>query len=75
MKLELYILEECPYCNKVMKKISSMENIDIEIKDIVNNKYKEELIKIGGKEQVPCLIIDGKPMYESEDIINFLTSF
>ncbi|MDU3117838.1 MAG: glutathione S-transferase N-terminal domain-containing protein, partial [Finegoldia magna] len=26
----------------------------------------------GGQDQVPCLFIDGKPMYESMDIIKFL---
>ncbi len=33
---------------------------------------REELIKIGGKSQVPCLIIDGKTLYESWDIIEWL---
>lgn len=28
--------------------------------------------KIGGKTQVPCLVIDGKPLYESLDIIEWL---
>ncbi|MBS4843870.1 MAG: glutathione S-transferase domain-containing protein, partial [Collinsella sp.] len=27
------------------------------------------LIAVGGKRQVPCLFIDGKPLYESSDII------
>ena len=31
----------------------------------------EELIKIGGKPQVPCLVIDGKALYESLDIIEW----
>ena len=30
------------------------------------------LIEHGGKEQVPCLFIDGKPLYESLDIIAWL---
>jgi glutaredoxin len=33
---------------------------------------RKELISIGGKEQVPCLFIDGNPLYESADIINWL---
>jgi len=32
---------------------------------------KEELIRIGGKGQVPCLVIDGKALYESDDIIEW----
>ena len=31
-----------------------------------------ELIRVGGKQQVPCLFIDGKPMYESMDIVEWL---
>ena len=33
---------------------------------------RDELIKIGGNPQVPCLIIDGKALYESDDIIDWL---
>ena len=32
----------------------------------------ETLVKVGGKRQVPCLFIDGKPLYESMDIIKWL---
>lgn len=35
--------------------------------------FREELIKIGGKSQVPCLVIDGKALYESNDIIEWLS--
>ncbi|MDR2716000.1 MAG: glutathione S-transferase N-terminal domain-containing protein, partial [Coriobacteriaceae bacterium] len=30
------------------------------------------LIKIGGKKQIPCLVIEGKALYESDDIIAYL---
>jgi len=47
-------------------------NIKISMKDILENKtYKEELIRIGGKSQVPCLVIDGKALYESVDIVKW----
>ena len=29
-------------------------------------------IEGGGKQQVPCLCIDGKPLYESSDIISWI---
>ena len=45
----------------------------IEIKDIVKDEAnKNRLVEEGGKNQVPCLFIDGKPMYESSDIIDYL---
>ena len=34
--------------------------------------YRQELIQIGGKPQVPCLVIDDKALYESDDIITWL---
>ena len=32
----------------------------------------EDLVRIGGNRQCPCLLIDGAPMYESDDIIDYL---
>lgn len=34
--------------------------------------FAEELRTRGGKYQVPCLFVDGVPLYESEDILEFL---
>jgi len=36
-----------------------------------NHANEEELIRLGGKDQVPMLLIDGKPLYESGDIIKW----
>ena len=73
MDLKLYYKAECPFCKKVLrfidnKKIEGVELVDIKA-DEANKKY---LIEKGGMDQVPCLFIDGKPMYESMDIIKFL---
>lgn len=69
--LVLYEKPTCPYCQKVM---AYMEEQDIacEWKNILEPGVRDELIAIGGKGQVPCLIIDGQPMYESDDIIMYL---
>lgn len=37
----------------------------------VDSKNEEELIRLGGKDQVPMLLIDGEPLYESDDIIEW----
>ena len=71
-KLELYYSPFCSYCRKVSDFISD-KGIDLEFKNIgESEENKNTLEKIGGKVQVPCLFIDGKPMYESDDIINWL---
>lgn len=73
MKYELYKKETCPYCRKVMQFIADSGRTDIEMKDIVENEEnRRRLVEVGGKQQVPCLFIDGKPLYESGDIIEYL---
>ena len=76
MQLTLYHFNGCPYCARV-RDFLSKESITVPMKDThANLAYRDELIKIGGKSQVPCLVIDGKAMYESMDIINwFKTSY
>jgi glutaredoxin 3 len=72
MKHELYYFESCPFSQKVLRFISEAKH-NIIMKDIRQEKaFKDELIKVIGKSQVPCLFIDGKPMLESDDIIKYL---
>ena len=76
MKLELFYKDSCPFCQKVFRFIDKHELKDkIELLDIVKDEdAKKRLVDEGGMNQVPCLFIDGKPMYESSDIIVFLKS-
>lgn len=73
MELKLYMFETCPYCRKVIREIEEEGRTDIEYHDIHKNEADRlELIRVGGKQQVPCLFIDGSPMYESDDIVSWL---
>lgn len=71
--LDLYLLESCPYCHKVMK---FLDEHGVEYNQIdISNKFSEQaLIKLGGKRQVPFLIDNDRniQMYESDDIIEYL---
>ena len=69
----LYVLESCPYCKKVMSFLEE-RNIKYNKIDIKNKENEEALIKIGGKRQVPFLIDTDRniQMYESADIIEYL---
>jgi len=70
--LVLYHFEACPYCVKVRDFIQA-KGLKIPIRDIrLDPAAEKELRRVGGKKQVPCLFIDGKPLYESEDIIRYL---
>ncbi len=70
--LQLYVNPCCPYCSKVLLFIKK-NHISLEIKDVRNPLVKKELIEIGKKSQVPCLVINYKQaLYESDDIIEYL---
>lgn len=69
---ELYIKPTCPYCQKVLR-FMERRGIELALRDIsADPEAREELVRVGGKAQVPCLFIDGTPMYESDDIIAHL---
>jgi len=73
MKLILYHFENCSFCIRVSEAIARLKVPDVELRDILEDpEYMDELIAMNGQRQVPCLIIDGKPMLESLDIIDFL---
>lgn len=72
---DLYELERCPYCQKVME-FMDKNNIEYKKHDINNSFEEEVLIKLGGKRQVPFLFDknSGLKMYESADIIEYLST-
>ena len=74
MKLVLYHFPSCPFCRKVVQYLDSRKDIEIEMRDIhLDPAIKKELASINlGITQVPCLVIDGKPMLESDDIVEYL---
>lgn len=74
-ELILYKFDACPFCRRVMRKIKEL-NLELHYKDTRNNPvYRKELLEIGGKTQVPCLLINGQPLYESADINRALQAY
>ena len=71
--LDLFILEACPYCKKVM---AFMDETGMKYNkvDIKNKAAEDTLIQLGGKRQVPFLVDRDRnlQMYESNDIIEYL---
>jgi len=75
MALELYELEGCPYCAKVIDKLNEL---DLEYEShMVPRSHDErtEVEKVSGQTGVPVLIdeehdVDGMP--ESDDIVAYL---
>lgn len=76
--LELYQFEGCPYCSKVRKKMTELGLSFTAHNPRQDDDRMEELMDLGGKDQVPFLVVrdeDGdvvESMYESDDINDFL---
>lgn len=71
-QLVLYYMPSCPYCKPVVAKIKR-ENLPVTLKNVSSNStYYNELVEKGGKAQVPCLLVNGRAMYESSDILEYL---
>ena len=72
-ELTLYVMTGCPYCIKA-KRFLADNGVTIEY-EVTSGQGDQTILKqlsdqaIAGKRQVPCLFIDGKPLYESSDII------
>ena len=71
--LELFILETCGYCKRVMEYLDEHKISYTKI-DIADTKNLDLLLRIGGKRQVPFLVDKehNVEMYESNDIIEYL---
>ena len=73
--LVLYKYDACPFCRYVKSALIDLQ-LTIETSDTRRDpKARRELIENGGKSQVPCLFIDGKLLYESRDIIQYLRRY
>ena len=74
MAVQLYHRWQCPYSAKVRDFVDQnhltpdIEYIEIEESDGAEAKLSE----LTGRSQVPCLVVDGKPILESAAIVQWL---
>ncbi len=67
----LYIRASCPFCQKVLNHLRA-RGIEVPQRDIdADPAGREALVAVGGRGQVPCLVKQGRPMYESDAIIAY----
>ena len=73
-ELILYGRPSCPYCARVDRVIEELDIEDKLIRRLTNygSEWREDLRNRTGSTQVPCLFIDGEPMFESLDIIAWM---
>ncbi len=71
--IDLFILETCPYCRKVMDFLKETQ-IAYHKFDTANPDNVLRLLTLGGKDQVPFLYNEdtNDKLYESDEIINYL---
>ena len=72
--LVLYGRPSCPYCARVDRAIVTMGIEDEITKRHTGSgtEWRADLRKRTGSTQVPCLFINGEPMFESLDIIAWM---
>lgn len=74
MKLELIHKWACPYSARVRDFVEERGLQDriayLEVNE--TEGAKDRLAQLTGKTQVPCLVVDGEPILESRDIIQWL---
>lgn len=71
MRLALYKTDTCPYCVRVFLAIRRL-GVEVEYRDRGEHRWRDDLVARTGRTQVPCLLIDETPLFESADIIRFL---
>jgi len=72
-QLTLYYKPTCGFCAKVFQ-FMEQNSITVPMKNVLeNSEFRNELLNSGGKTQIPCLVIDGRALYESDDIIKWLS--
>ena len=73
--LLLYKYDACGYCYRVRAVLDELE-VEVPMRDTLRDPgARAELRDRTGRTQVPCLFIDGEPLFESEDIVLWLREY
>ena len=74
-ELKLYYKPTCGFCRKVVRFITDNQ-LPVELRNVRESSaiWEVFLAATNNYTQVPCLLIDGEPMYESDDIIEWLAA-
>ncbi len=71
--IKLYVKTGCRYCEAVLRKLH-LENVEFSELNIADKVNAEDVLRLGGKFQVPFLVDEerGISIYESAMIIDYL---
>ena len=73
-QLALYETRSCGYCRRVRSAIERL-GLQVEGRDLDTDGHADVLYAATGRTTVPCLFIDGAPLFESLDIIAWLEAY
>lgn len=74
-ELVLYKFNTCPYCLRVMAVLKET-GVDVRLRDTHTEAgARDALHEQTGRTQVPCLVIDDVPFFESRDISQWLLAY
>jgi glutaredoxin len=72
LQLTLFMFAGCPFCRLVTDTARAL-GLALPMRDIRKDPDAlATLLRVGGKKTVPCLFINGEPMYESAAIAGYL---
>lgn len=72
MILELYYSPENETCKKIMS-LLKLQHLTYTPKDISGNLvHLQKLLHITGSKMIPCLFVDGLPIQNENEIINWI---
>jgi glutathione S-transferase len=68
----LYHSQISPRCARVRRAIRHLE-VEIDLRDILfSRRHRQELVEMIGEVRVPCLIVAGTPVCETDEIEKYL---
>lgn len=74
--LALYKYDSCPYCQRVLRALDRLGIEGVEMRDVMRDMaHRRALRDQTGRTTVPCLFVDGQPMFESSDIVAWLQAY
>lgn len=70
----LYVKSHCGHSRKAMIARDNLHLANVvPLRNVSEDpKALQDLLRIAGKDQAPCLVIDGKPMHEADSIVRYL---
>ena len=71
--ITLYINPTCPFCIKTVELAKEL-GLPLTLKDVHDVSVAEELVRLGGKKQMPYMTDDehAVSLYESDEIMKYL---